>query len=158
MPEARDESASQAPERRHHRWRGAVLVELFALVFPLGCFPMADFDVWWHLRTGQFILEHSAVPRFDIYTYTNAGRPWIDIYWLFQVIVALLYRAGGVSALVLLKALAALRARRRSCRSIRRNSLCGSAPVWRGHAVTTVPPGGCERRSRGRLVTPFRRE
>ena len=101
-----DASASEAAVGRGQRWRGVVLVALFALAFLLGCFPMADFDVWWHLRTGQFILEHSAVPRVDIYTYTNAGRPWIDIYWLFQVVVALLYRAGGVSALVLLKAVA----------------------------------------------------
>jgi hypothetical protein len=101
-----DASASEAAENRGNGWRGAVLVALFALAFLLGCFPMADFDVWWHLRTGQFILEHSAVPRVDPYSYTSAGRPWIDIYWLFQVVVALLYRAGGVSALVLLKAVA----------------------------------------------------
>jgi len=81
-----------------------VVVALLALAFLLGCFPMADFDVWWHLRGGQFILEHGAIPRVDIFTYTNAGRPWIDVYWLFQIIIALLYRAGGASALVLLKA------------------------------------------------------
>jgi hypothetical protein len=106
MPAARDESVSEALDCRGRQWRRAVLVALFALAFLLGCFPMADFDVWWHLRTGQFILEHGAVPRVDIYTYTNAGRPWIDIYWLFQVVIGLIYRAGGVSALVLLKAAA----------------------------------------------------
>jgi hypothetical protein len=65
---------------------------------------MADFDVWWHLRTGQLILERGEVPRIDWFTYTNATRPWIDVYWLFQVGLALLYRLGGASALVLLKA------------------------------------------------------
>jgi len=108
MPAAPDTSASEASDRRDRRWRRAVFVALLALAFLLGCFPMADFDVWWHLRTGQLILEHGAVPRVDIYTYTNAGRPWIDIYWLFQVLIALLYRAGGVSAVVLLKAVAGL--------------------------------------------------
>ena len=73
---------------------------------------MGDFDVWWHLRGGQFILEHGAIPRVDIFTYTNAGGPWIDLYWLFQVIIALLYRVGGVSALVLLKAVGAWRSSR----------------------------------------------
>jgi hypothetical protein len=104
MPAVRDESASQAPERRRDWWRVSVVVALLALAFLLGCFPMGDFDVWWHLRGGQFILEHGAIPQVDIFTYTNAGRPWIDVYWLFQIIIALLYRAGGVSALVLLKA------------------------------------------------------
>lgn len=81
-----------------------VLAALLALTFLLGCFPMGDFDVWWHIRSGQLILERGAVPRVDWFTYTNATRPWIDLYWLFQILLALLYRAGGASALVLLKA------------------------------------------------------
>lgn len=91
---------------RPEPWRRALLASLPALAFLLGCFPMADFDVWWHLRTGQLILETHTVPRFDLFTYTNAARPWIDVYWLYQVGMALLYRAGGASALVLLKATA----------------------------------------------------
>ena len=81
-----------------------VLGALLGLAFLLGCFPMGDFDVWWHLRAGQLILEQGAVPRTDLFTYTNADRPWIDLYWLFQIGLALAYRAGGASLLVLLKA------------------------------------------------------
>jgi hypothetical protein len=93
-----------APESDRQKWRLAVFLALLALTFLLGCFPMGDFDVWWHLRTGQLILERGQVPRTDWFTYTNATRTWIDIYWLFQVGLALLYRIGGASALVLLKA------------------------------------------------------
>ena len=58
-------------------------------------------------------------------TYTNAGRPWIDLYWLFQIAIASLYRLGGVNALVLFKASAgtlvvALALRARAAR----------APLW----------------------------
>ena len=88
------------------RWRLALLASLPALAFLLGCFPLSDFDVWWHLRTGQLILDTHTVPRFDLFTYTNATRSWIDVYWLYQVGLALLYRAEGASALVLLKAAA----------------------------------------------------
>ena len=95
-------TATTQPERR----RRALLVSLPVLAFLLGCTPLADFDVWWHLRTGQLILETGHVPRVDLYTYTNATRPWINLYWLYQVVMALLYRAGGASALVLLKAAA----------------------------------------------------
>ncbi len=84
--------------------RCLVFGALLGLAFLLGCFPMGDFDVWWHLRSGQLILERGAVPRLDLFTYTNADRPWIDLYWLFQIAMAVLYRAGGASALVLLKA------------------------------------------------------
>jgi hypothetical protein len=87
-------------------WSRALLATLPALAFLLGCTPLADFDVWWHLRAGQLILETHRVPRVDLFTYTNATRPWIDVYWLYQIGLALLYRAGGASALVLLKATA----------------------------------------------------
>jgi hypothetical protein len=90
---------------QNHRWHLAVVVALLALTFLLGCFPMGDFDVWWHLRTGQLILERGEVPRTDWFTYTNASRRWVDVYWLFQISIALLYRIGGASALVLLKAI-----------------------------------------------------
>ena len=89
---------------RRQAWHYAVLFALLALAFLLGCFPMGDFDVWWHLRSGQLILERGEVPRTDWFSYTNADRQWIDLYWLFQVGLALLYRVGGVPALVLLKA------------------------------------------------------
>jgi hypothetical protein len=79
---------------------------LLLVALLLGCFPMADFDIWWHLRSGQLVLHNRAVPRVDVFTYTNAGQPWIDIYWLYQIVITLLYRLGGASALVVMKALA----------------------------------------------------
>ena len=87
-------------------WRRVLLASLPALAFLLGCTPMSDFDVWWHLRTGQLILQTHTVPRVDLFTYTNATRPWIDVHWLYQVGLALLHGAGGASALVLVKATA----------------------------------------------------
>jgi hypothetical protein len=97
--------AAVAPTSKRDAWSITLVAALLLLAFLLGCFPMGDFDVWWHIGTGRMILEHGAVPHVDVLTYTNAGRPWIDVYWFFQIIVALLYRAGGVPALVLLKAL-----------------------------------------------------
>src|SRR4051812_36898966 len=102
MPAPRATAQPESSER----WRRALLASLPALAFLLGCFPLADFDVWWHLRTGQLIVATHRVPRLDLFTYTNATRPWIDVYWLYQVGLALLYSAGGASALVLLKAVA----------------------------------------------------
>jgi len=85
-----------------------LLGSLLLLAFLLGCFPMSDFDVWWHLRTGQLILDRGVVPQVDFLTYTNAGRVWIDLYWLFQIGIAGLYRLGGSSALVLMKPVVAV--------------------------------------------------
>jgi hypothetical protein len=61
-------------------------------------------DIWWHLRTGQLILEWSTVPHTDWFTFGASDRPWIDLHWLFQLLAALLYSVGGTDALVVLKA------------------------------------------------------
>jgi hypothetical protein len=102
----RREPTPPAPPERRDLWRPLVVGALLLVALLLGCFPMADFDVWWHLRSGQLVLQNRGVPHVDVFTYTNAGRPWIDIYWAYQIAINVLFRVGGVSALVLWKALA----------------------------------------------------
>lgn len=53
----------------------------------------ADTDTWWHLRAGQWIVEHRAVPTTDPFSFTAAGQPWrypsagwmseVALFWLF---------------------------------------------------------------------------
>ncbi|MEI8017124.1 MAG: hypothetical protein WCH39_02940 [Schlesneria sp.] len=80
---------------------------LFALVLLwsfLGmCFPLFDTDFWWHLKTGQWILEGNGIPFIDLYTFTDSEKPWIDLHWGFQVLIAILYRLGGVPLVTLVK-------------------------------------------------------
>jgi len=77
---------------------------LAAVAFLLGCYEMGDSDIWWHLRGGQWILEHGRVPDLDPFTFGSADKQWIDIHWSYEVILALAHRLGGVGALVLLGA------------------------------------------------------
>ncbi|MFK7778878.1 MAG: hypothetical protein QM501_12295, partial [Gimesia sp.] len=72
--------------------------------FLVACFPLKNMDIWWHLRTGQLILERGTVPYFDWFTFVDFDRPWIDLHWGFQVLVTWLYRWGGVNLLILAKA------------------------------------------------------
>ncbi len=53
----------------------------------------ADFDFWWHRRTGEMIVHSLAVPRSDPYSFTVAGKAWTDHEWLSQVLI---YGADGV--------------------------------------------------------------
>jgi tetratricopeptide (TPR) repeat protein len=89
-------------------WRRCLDVLLLVLLaltaFLLGCYEMWDADIWWHLRGGEWILEHGRVPHFDPFTFGSADRPWVDVHWSYQIVLALAYRAGGVGALVLLGA------------------------------------------------------
>jgi hypothetical protein len=64
-----------------------------------------DGDVSWHIATGQWILDHRAIPRTDPFSFTWFGQPWVPIEWLAEVALAGAYRLsgyGGVAALVTL--------------------------------------------------------
>jgi hypothetical protein len=60
----------------------------------------ADTDVWWHLRAGDWILQHHAVPRVDSFSTFGAGKPWVDYSWLFEVLVSKLYQGFGLVGLL----------------------------------------------------------
>lgn len=78
---------------------------LLAWVFVLCVFPLGDTDFWWHLKTGELIWSRGQVPQTDWYLFTDYDKPWIDLHWGFQVLIAGLYALGGADAIVLTKAL-----------------------------------------------------
>ena len=73
------------------------------LVAGLSLTRVTDTDLWWHLATGDLILQTGAVPRAEPFSYSAPGVPWIDIHWLFQVAAAFLFRRGGLAALTFAK-------------------------------------------------------
>ena len=71
-----------------------VYVKLAALllVFMVSCNYVADPQVWLHLKAGQLIGEQGWPVKTDVFSYTEQGRPWIDIHWLFEWTNAALYK------------------------------------------------------------------
>src|SRR5277367_1149242 len=63
---------------------------------------LVDGDVGWHIRTGQYILDHHAVPRHDLYSFSKPDAPWYAWEWLTDVIDGSLNRLGGLKAIVLM--------------------------------------------------------
>ena len=55
-----------------------------------------DNDIWWHLKVGDWILEHFAVPHTGILSRTAADRPWVAYSWGYEVLMSLAYRWGGI--------------------------------------------------------------
>jgi hypothetical protein len=53
-----------------------------------------------HVRAGEWILGHHAIPRQDVFSFTLDGRPWCDWEWLSDVLYVLLFRLRGLSAIV----------------------------------------------------------
>ena len=68
-----------------------VVALTFLAIFAMAARVSADTDTWWHVRTGQWIVEHGAVPQTDPFSWTRAGEPWripgwvvqVPLYWLF---------------------------------------------------------------------------
>ncbi len=63
--------------------------------------PVNDPDFWWHLRTGQLILQNHAVFHTDPYSFTRPGQPWINHEWLSELMIYGVYRAGAWAGLIL---------------------------------------------------------
>lgn len=78
-----------------------------------------DGDTWWHVRAGQWMIEHRAVLHHDLFSYSRPGQAWSTHEWLSEIlfggaftlagwggVVALTALAGGLSALFLTRGLA----------------------------------------------------
>ncbi len=81
---------------------------LFLFAALLALQQIRSFDYWWHLRTGQWIVENGRVPQLDPYTYTVEGQRWIDVHWLHQLGLYGVYRLGGHGGVVVAKAVLVL--------------------------------------------------
>jgi hypothetical protein len=55
---------------------------------------MNNVDLGWHVAEGRWMVQHTAVYRTDHFSYANAGRPVIDEYPLFQLVLYAAWSAG----------------------------------------------------------------
>lgn len=55
-----------------------------------------DLDIWWHLKVGDWIVQHAAFPHNGILSRTAANRPWIAYSWGFEVLLSRFYAWFGL--------------------------------------------------------------
>ena len=89
------------PGRRGHEL--AALAALLLFVAGRCLVPMDETDLFFNLRLGDLILRHHAVPRTNLLSFTYPDARDLNLAWLFQIVLALAYRAGGIAGTVLLK-------------------------------------------------------
>jgi tetratricopeptide (TPR) repeat protein len=78
-----------------------LLCFLVAIAFSLK--NVREPDLWWQLKTGEWILEHKQVPQKDVFSYTFEGKPWINIKWGSEVLYALVSEATGPECIFLIQ-------------------------------------------------------
>jgi len=83
-----------------NRW-----VQLSAVIFFLSViginalrlkYAVRDPDLFWHLKVGDWIVGHSALPHTGILSHTAANLPWVAYSWGYEVLLSLSYSAGGL--------------------------------------------------------------
>lgn len=55
-----------------------------------------DSDIWWHLKVGDWIVDHLAVPHTGILSRTAANRPWVAYSWGYEVLLSRAYAWFGL--------------------------------------------------------------
>ena len=77
------------------------LLAFFILLLLLSAKRIGDFDLGTHLRAGQWIVQNHAFPDKDVFTYTQTDRDYLDSNSLYQVLIYLVQKTLGYSALTL---------------------------------------------------------
>lgn len=65
---------------------------------------LTDGDTGWHIRAGEWILQHGAVPKTDIFSFTKPHDPWFAWEWGWDVAFAGLHRVGGLAGVAFVNA------------------------------------------------------
>jgi hypothetical protein len=86
-----------------NRASSALAAWLVAATFVVAWAPSADGDIWWHLAAGREMVRTHGLLWTDPFSSGAAGRSWIDVHWLFQLLAYAVYAAGGLAALVVAK-------------------------------------------------------
>jgi hypothetical protein len=59
-----------------------------------------DPDLWWHLRTGQWMVENGRVAHHDHFSFTRGGSPWVSHEWLAEIVFYELWSHAGPGMLI----------------------------------------------------------
>lgn len=70
-----------------------MLAWIVFLVFPK---TIADPDLGWHLRNAAYFVQHLGVIHRDQFSFTTAGKPWIDHEWLSELPFYFAWKLFGV--------------------------------------------------------------
>jgi hypothetical protein len=92
----------QAPaaEQSPTSLRLAMLCCLYAIPVLATVHGDADYDMWWHLRVGQWVAEHGTVPTTDPFSSYGNDKAWVAYSWLFELLVYGAHQCFGLLGIV----------------------------------------------------------
>jgi len=63
---------------------------------------LGDADTGYHVRAGEFIIDHWQIPHSDIFSFLTPALPWTLHEWLSEIIMALVHRQAGLTGIGIL--------------------------------------------------------
>jgi len=69
--------------------------------------PIRNYDFFWHLATGRWIVEHRALPVTDPFAIASDQHEWINGEWLFEVIAYTAHEIVGLLGMSIVRGLLA---------------------------------------------------
>src|SRR5437763_1565972 len=72
-----------------------LFILLLVLAFLLGSAPAHTSDLWMHLGAGKLLLSGDYHFGADPFAHTTANAAWVNLAWLFDALVYLLYTVAG---------------------------------------------------------------
>ena len=110
--------AAESGSDRVLRAAGLTLVVAFftGILFTYLEIPVWDYDFWWHLSTGRFIVAEKHLPDKDPFSLTTDltenKNPFPEVenlilkqYWLAQIVFYLMYEYAGFQGIIILRAI-----------------------------------------------------
>ncbi|MCL5428703.1 MAG: hypothetical protein M1347_02715 [Chloroflexi bacterium] len=82
-------------------FRNLIFALTFLAIFAMGLRFSMDTDTWWHLRTGEVILQQRTIPTTDSFSFTRDGEPWRypSTAWLMELKLYFIYSWFGPGGL-----------------------------------------------------------
>ncbi len=85
-----------------------ILPIALALLFALAAIaPIRNYDLFWHLATGRWVVEHRALPLTDPFAVASDKHAWINGEWLFEIFAYALHELVGLRGLSVVRGLLA---------------------------------------------------
>src|ERR1044072_6701147 len=85
--------------------RSLLIFIVLVVIFVTALQPITDPDFWWHLKTGEYIIQNHAIPHADVFSSTRLGSEWITHEWLSEVVMYGVFRVAGFAGLMILFAI-----------------------------------------------------
>ncbi|HEX7708537.1 MAG TPA: hypothetical protein VF701_18895 [Thermoanaerobaculia bacterium] len=87
------------------RWQRLIPFAFALFIAVAAIAPIRSYDLFWHLATGRWIVEHKVLPATDPFTVASDPHLWVNGAWLFQLGAYGLHEAGGLAGLSIARGL-----------------------------------------------------